>query len=240
MIQDDYVRQVAEITGLSYNHLAEKFNEMQKTPKRKAPQPPIQEPPEDDYRRVFDQPPPDLDRGSRPVSKEPKIRQSYESLDSAECRALSLMLHNRQKLEDLKLWPGRITEQFFSEGPHRQVFNALKVSTAYDEAQSHFATDVVEAQMGSSLLEKLHQKGPLHNLDDPKVSATIAEVLYWTAKYRHDEIYTEATKSSDLKAAQELAEIHQLLSDLIDSLDPFSKAANHLLEWLQSKEKGES
>ena len=240
MIQDDYVRQVAEITGLSYNHLAEKFNEMQKTPKRKAPQPPIQEPPEDDYRRVFDQPPPDLDRGSRSVGKEPKIRQSYESLDSAECRALSLMLHNRQKLEDLKLWPERITEQFFSEGPHRQVFNALKVSTAYDEAQSHFATDVVEAQMGSSLLQKLHQKGPLHNLDDPKVSATIAEVLYWTAKYRHDEIYTEATKSSDLKAAQELAEIHQLLSDLIDSLDPFSKAANHLLEWLQSKEKGES
>ncbi len=240
MIHDDYVRQIADITELSYNHLIEKFNGIEKTPKRRATIPPPQEPPHDDYRKVFDQPPPDLDRGSPRVGKEPKTRQSNESLDSAECRALSLMLHNRQKLEDLKLWPGRITEQFFCEGPHRQIFNALKASTAYDEAQSHFSVDNVEAQMASSLLERLHQEGPLHNLDDVKVSATIAEVLYWTAKHRHDGIYAEATKSSDLKAAQELAEIHQLLSDLIDSLDPFSKVADHLLEWLQSKEKGES
>ena len=89
-------------------------------------------------------------------------------------------------------------------------------------------------------MAKLHQKGPLHNLDDLKVSATFAEVLYWTAKHWHDEIASEATKNSDLKAAQELAEIHQLLSDLIDSLDPFSKAADQLLEWLQSLGKGES
>ena len=31
MIHDDYVRQIAEITELSYNHLIEKFNGIEKT-----------------------------------------------------------------------------------------------------------------------------------------------------------------------------------------------------------------
>ena len=163
-------------------------------------------------------------------------RQSDENLDSAECRALSLILHNQQTLENLNLWPDRISEQFFFEGVHREAFNSLIGSTTFEEAKGRLEHD----ERASSLLQKLHQEGPLQNLDDVKVTATIAEVLYWTAKHWHDEIASEATKNSDLKTAQELAGIHQLLSDLIDSLDPFSKAAEQLLEWLQSLGKGES
>ena len=236
MIQDDYVRQIAEITELSYGHLIEKFNGIEKTPKRKAPIPPPQEPPDDDYRRVFDQPPPDLHERPRRAVEEPKGRQSDENLDSAECRALSLILHNQQTLENLNLWPDRISEQFFFEGVHREAFNSLIGSTTFEEAKGRLEHD----ERASSLLQKLHQEGPLQNLDDVKVTATIAEVLYWTAKHWHDEIASEATKNSDLKTAQELAGIHQLLSDLIDSLDPFSKAAEQLLEWLQSLGEGES
>ena len=236
MIHDDYIRQIAEITELSYSHLVEKFKGIEKTPKRKAPMPAPQEPPDDDYRRVFDQPPPDLHERPRRVIEEPKGRQSDENLDSAECRALSLILHNQQALENLNLWPDRISEQFFFEGVHREIFNSLIGSTTFEEAKGRLEHD----ERASSLLQKLHQEGPLQNLDDGKVTATIAEVLYWTAKHWHDEIASEATKNSDLKAAQELAGIHQLLSDLIDSLDPFSKAAEQLLEWLQSLGKGES
>ena len=134
------------------------------------------------------------------------------------------------------MWPDRISEQFFFEGVHREAFNAWIGSTTFEEAKARLEYH----ERASSLLQKLHQEGPLQNLDDGKVTATIAEVLYWTAKHWHDEIASKATKNSDLKAAQELAGIHQLLSDLIDSLDPFSKAAEQLLEWLQSLGKGES
>ena len=89
-------------------------------------------------------------------------------------------------------------------------------------------------------MAKLHQKGPLQNLDDVKVLATIADVLYRTATRWKEEIENEAIKNSDLKAANEVRGINKRLSELIDSLDPFCESADQLLEWIKSLEKGES
>ena len=230
MIHDDYVRQIAEITGLSYGHLIEKFTGMERTPIRETPLPPPQEPPEDDYRRVFDQHPPDDPEDSRRASQNPKIKKNNENLDSAECRVLSLMLHNRQTLENLKLSPKRITERYFYEDIHREIYNALRGSTTVEEAKSQLGDD--ENPLG--LLEKLHKNGPIQALDDAKASATVAEVLHRTAKRHYDDKHNNATESGDIEAVKDLGPVHNQLTWLMDSLDPFSESADHLIEWLHS------
>ena len=231
MYHDDYVQYIAEVADLSYGDLRNTFDGMERTPKRQQAPPPPEEPPEEHYTRSLDQSPIGHQQNPNRPPQRSKKRQNKESLDSAECRVLSLMLHNRQKLEDLKLFPGRLTENFFLDTHHR-IFNALAKSSTFEEAENF-----LNGHEGAvNLLEKLHKEGPLQNLDDARISATIAEVLYRTAKHLHDGIYSEATKNSDLKAAQELAEIHRSLSDLIDSLDPFSEAVDQLIEWLRSME----
>jgi DNA primase catalytic core len=229
MYHDDYVKYIGEITDLSYGDLKNTFDGMERTPKRQPTSPPEQEPPEDHYPSAFDQNPPEEPKGPSGISEESRNRNSHQSLDSAECRVLSLMLLNRQMLKNLKLWPERITEHFFYEGIHRQIFIALAGSTTYEEAKSQLGDD----ENAVSLLQRLHQKGPLQDLDDAKASATIAEVLYWTAKHHHDDIYNEAIKNDKLEGAQALAKIQPSLSALMDSLDPFCEAADSIIEWVR-------
>jgi len=230
MIQDDYVQQIAEITGLSYGHLVEKFNEMEKTPERKAPLPPPQEPPDDDYRRAFDQPPPDLHENPRRETKEPRKSQNNENLDSAECRVLSLMLHNQETLRNLKLSPERITEQFFYEDIHRKIYNVLQRSSTVEDAKTQLGND----ENAVNLLSKMHIEGPLQGIDETKASATVAELLYRTAKHHYDEKHNNATKNSDIEVVKDLGPAHNHLTWLMDSLDPFSESADYLIAWISS------
>ena len=237
MYHDDYVQYIAKITELPYSDLRKKFDGMELTPKR-APSPaPLLEPPENDYQRTFDQKPPDDLGNPRGSSQETISRTNHESLDSAECKVLSLMLHNRQILENPPpLYPERVTEHSFYVGTHRQIFNALAGSTTYEDAEGQLG----EHESAANLLQKLHQQGPLQNLDAARTSAIVAELLYRTAKNHHDDIYSKARKNGDLEAVQPLGEIHQALIALIDSLDPFSESADSLIEWVSSIEQREN
>jgi len=235
MYHDDYVKYIGEITGLSYRDLRNTFDGMERTPKRQPTPPPPQEPPEDHYSRAFDQNPPEEPKGPSGLSGEVRSRNSHQSLDSAECRVLSLMLHNRQMLENLNLWPERLTEHFFYEGIHRKIFTGSNESTTYEEAKSQLGDD----ENAVNLLQKLHQKGPLQDLDDARASVTVAEVLYWTAKHHYDDKHNKATESDNVEAVRDLGPVHMHLTLLMDFLDPLSESADYLIDWLYSIEPGE-
>ncbi|MCH1512895.1 MAG: DNA primase [Acidimicrobiales bacterium] len=235
MYHDDYVKYVGEITGISYGDLRNTFDGMERTPKRQTTLPPPQEPPEDHYPSAFDDSPPEEPLGRSGISEEMRSRNSHQSLDSAECRVLSLMLHNRQMLENLQLWPKRLAEHFFYEGIYRKIFNGLNGSTAYEEVKSRLGDD----ESALTLLQELHQNGPLQDLDDARASATVAEVLYWTAKHHYDDRHNNATKSDNIEAVRDLGPVHNHLTRLIDSLDPLSESADYLIEWLDSIEPEE-
>ena len=112
---------------------------------------------------------------------------------------------------------------------HQLRKHAIEVAFESGSAQAD-QDRFIEREQTSSEIEALRDRYRALELDNTKQVEALR-----SSQSQRDDLRGEL----ELKR-QELAEIHQFLSDLIDSLDPFSKAANHLLEWLQSKEKRES
>ena len=220
MYWDDYVRYIGQCLNHEYSELRKKFDKMDKTPERKPFQPTQPDTNSGTHRAVHEQ-------------KKPKLanKETKQSTTLA-LRVLSLVLHNRQTLEQGKLLPNKLHSMFFPTSPLSKVFEALIASQNLNEAGNLLKDGEEEEQ----ILLELRESKPSNLIDVESASKQIGELLARRVKTELKQVHEAAKESGNLEPMRRLGAVHKAQKAMQDDgYNVFSPEADFLIEWLRER-----
>ena len=220
MYWDDYVRYIGQCLSHEYSELRKKFDKMGKTPERKPFQP-IQ---------------PDTNNGTPQVlveQRKPKpLNEETKQSTTLALHVLSLVLHNRQTLEQGKLLPNKLHSMFFPTSPLSKVFEALIASQNLNEAENLLKDGEEEER----IFLELRESTPDNLIDVESASKQIGELLVRRVKNELNQVHKAAKESGNLEPIRGLGDVHNAQNTVQDDgYNVFSPEADFLIEWLRER-----
>ncbi len=220
MYWDDYVRYIGECLGHEYSELRKKFDKMDKTPERKTYQPTQPD--------TNSGTPQDLVKQKKPKPADKETKQST----TLALNVLSLVLHNRQTLEQGELLPNKLEAMFFPTSPLSKVFEALLASQNLNEAENL----IKDAEEEERIFLKLRESKPDNLINVESASKKIGELLTSRVKNELNQLHNDAKESNNLEPIRKLGEVHNAQNAMQnDGYNIFSPEADFLIEWLRER-----
>jgi len=220
MYHDDYVRYIGESLELEYSELRKKFDKMEKTPERK----PFQATQQTSNDRTV----PVTVEQKKPNPTDKETKQST----TLALKVLSLVLHNRQTLEQGKILPEKLQSMFFPSSAFSRVFEALLASQNIDQAENL----VKDAEEEKQIFLGLRGSKPDDLINDISASKQVGELLIRRVKNELDQLRKDALESDNLHLMRGLGDVHNAQNAMEDDgYNLFSSEADFLIEWLRER-----